>query len=83
MSDGDVAHKPIPGQASVIDHRDYNFKKTDLNLRTGYDAELDTHLELYDYRAGTMTDENVKTFLPCFHGNVIKDDRAEQMDGRE
>ena len=60
MSDGDVAHKPIPGQASVIDH-----------------------LELYDYRAGTMTDENVKTFLPCFHGNVIKDDRAEQMDGRE
>jgi hypothetical protein len=74
ISDGDVAHKPIPGQARVIDHRatdavtyrDYNFKKTDLNLRTGYNAELDTHLELYDYRAGTMTDEIVKTFLSCF-----------------
>ena len=63
MRDGDAAHKPIPGQARVIyqfryhedvspgtvTYRDYNFKKPDQNLQAGADAELDTHLEDYDY----------------------------------
>jgi type VI secretion system secreted protein VgrG len=33
----------------AVTYRDYNFKKPDLNLQSAAGADVDTHLEVYDY----------------------------------